>query len=596
MSRGRTHRRLALFMGLAIVFLFALFGRTFYVQVVAAPKLQQQADNQHVRTITLDAPRGTIVDRNGETLAISRTMASIYADPRHVADPAATAGRLAPVLGLSKQELLAKLTSDSGFRYLARKVDPAIGAKVKALKLAGIGVLSEPKRVYPKGALAPQLLGFVGGEHYSGMEGLEYEYDQRLSGKPGVMQVVRDLSGDRLSTISTTPAESGSELALTIDAQIQFEAEKALTAAVAEFKAKRGCALVMDPETGEILAMASTPSFSPDQYGSQDRSTGGTRNWLVTDQCEPGSTFKMITVAAALENGIATPDSTFTLPSEIKVYGKTIHEADLNVAASRTLTVTQILSQSSNIGAVTLGREVGKDRLVEMIDKFGFTQKLGIDFPGETAGELPERWNGVTIYQVPMGQGVAVSPLQLAAAYAAIANDGILVQPHLVKNGVQAWSRRVVSPAVAASLRDMLLVTVEEGTGKNARLTGYEVAGKTGTAQKPNEKKAGYSDQVIASFVGMVPADAPRLVVLVMIDEPQTLHKGAQVAAPVFATITDFALKRLGIAPTPTVREDPTTAGSTTSDADASDTKASDAGTPIDGAGDSGTTDEVDSE
>jgi cell division protein FtsI (penicillin-binding protein 3) len=197
----------------------------------------------------------------------------------------------------------------------------------------------------------------------------------------------------------------------------------------------------------------------------------------------------------------------------------------------------------------------------------------------------------VTIYQVPMGQGVAVSPLQLAAAYAAIANDGVLVQPHLVKNGVQAWSRRVVSPAVAASLRGMLLVTVEEGTGKNARLAGYEVAGKTGTAQKPNEKKSGYSDQVIASFVGMVPAAAPRLVVLVMIDEPQTQHKGAQVAAPVFATITDFALKRLGIAPTPTMGEGPITAGSTTSDAEASD-----AGASIDGAGDGGATDEADSE
>jgi cell division protein FtsI (penicillin-binding protein 3) len=445
--------------------------------------------------------------------------------------------------------LLNKLKDNVGFKYLVRKVDPAIGARVKALKLDGIGVLSEPKRIYPKGALAPQLLGFVGGEHYRGMEGLEYEYDKLLSGQAGETQVVRDLSGNRLSTISTTPAIPGSSVTLTIDSEIQFEAEKALAAAVKEDQATRACALVMDPKTGEILAMASTPIFDPATYGSQDRKTGGTRNWAVTDQCEPGSTFKMVTVAAALENGLVTPDTRFTLPNEIKVYDKTIHEADAAVPATRTLTVTEILSKSSNIGAVTLGKEVGKEYLVDMIERFGFRKKLGIDLPGEAAGQLPEKWNGVTIYQVPMGQGVAVSPLQLAAAYAAIANDGVLVQPHLVDHALDPWSRRVVSSAVAAQLRAMLTVTVEQGTGKKARLQGYQVAGKTGTAQKPNVKSSGYSDEVIASFVGMVPADAPRLVILVMIDAPKTQRSGSKVAAPVFATIADFALKRLGIAP-----------------------------------------------
>jgi cell division protein FtsI (penicillin-binding protein 3) len=549
MNVSRTHKRLALFMGFAVVFLVALFARTFYVQVVAAPSLQEKADNQHVRTIPLDAPRGTIFDRNGDALAISRTMASVYADPRHVNDPAKTAALLAPVLGLPEQELLDKLRDDSGFRYLARKIDPAIGARVKALKLEGIGVLSEPKRIYPKGALAPQLLGFVGGKDYQGMEGLEYEYDDVLSGEPGQTQVVRDPSGNRLSTISTTDPVPGSSLTLTIDSEIQFEAEKALAAAVDEYKATRACALVMDPQTGEILAMASTPVFSPEDYASADLKKGAARNWMVTDQCEPGSTFKMVTVAAALENGIVTPDTPFTLPNEIKVYDKTIHEADTNVPLTRTLTVTQILSKSSNIGAVTLGKEVGREHLVDMIEKFGFTERLGIDFPGETRGQLPQRWNGVTIYQVPMGQGVAVSPLQLATAYAAIANDGVLMQPHLVREAANLWSRRVVSPAVASQLRGMLTVTVEQGTGKKARLQGYKVAGKTGTAQKPNEKTSGYSDQVIASFVGMVPADAPRLLILVMIDEPKTERSGAKVAAPVFATIADFALKRLGIAP-----------------------------------------------
>jgi cell division protein FtsI/penicillin-binding protein 2 len=551
MSISRTQRRLALFMGLSVLFLVALFGRTFYVQVIAAPDLQKAADKQHVRTITLDAPRGTIYDRDGETLAISRTMASIYADPQDVTDPNKTAAQLAPILNVSKSDLLEKLTDKkSTFKYLVRKVDPSIGARVKALGLDGIGVLSEPKRVYPKGALAPQLLGFVGGTDYTGMEGLEYEYDELLSGEAGTMQVVRDLSGNRLSTISTNKAQPGESITLTIDAEIQFEAEQALADAVDEFEAKRGCALVMDPRTGEILAMASTPTFNPEAYGLQDRSTGGARNWIITDMCEPGSTFKMVTVAAALENGVADPDTTFILPDVITAYDKVIHEAEeKGVPAVRTLTVTQILSLSSNIGAVTLGREVGKDRLVEMIKKFGFTKKLGIDFPGETAGALPEKWNGVTIYQVPMGQGVAVSPLQLATAYSAIANNGVLIQPHLVQDAQQPWSRRVVSWTVAAQLRAMLQVTVEEGTGKKARLEGYTVAGKTGTAQKPNEKTAGYSDEVIASFIGMVPADQPRLVVLVMIDEPQTERLGAKVAAPVFARIADFALKRLSIPP-----------------------------------------------
>ena len=339
----------------------------------------------------------------------------------------------------------------------------------------------------------------------------------------------------------------------------------------------------MDPTTGEILAMASTPVFSPTDYGSQDQSTGGTRNWMVTDMYEPGSTFKMVTVAAALENGIVTPDTLFTLPDQLTAFDYVIHEAEAGTPAVRNLTVTQILAKSSNIGAVTLGKEVGKDRLVEMIKKFGFTQKLGIDFPGETAGQLPEKWNGVTIYQVPMGQGVAVSPLQLATAYSAIANNGLLIQPHLTKNpSTQPWTRQVVSPTVAAQLRAMLYVTVEEGTGKKAQLDGYEVAGKTGTAQKPNEKSKGYSSEVVSSFVGMVPADQPRLVVLVMIDEPQTERLGAKVAAPVFARIADFALKRLGIPPS----TGDASLGTTTSTVGSTDTTQLDAGTPSTDPGD----------
>jgi cell division protein FtsI (penicillin-binding protein 3) len=553
MTTSRANRRLALFMGFAVLFLAGLLGRAFYVQVIAAPALQEKAEEQHVRTVELTAPRGTIYDRNGNALAISKTMASIYANPRQIKaeDAPGIAERLSPILGLSEQTLLVKLRDDAGFRYLARRVDPAIGQKVRGLKIQGIGVLSEPMRVYPMGALAPQVLGFVGGTDYTGMEGIEFQYDEELAGESGEMQMVHDLSGNRLSTVVTREVRPGTSLTLTIDSELQFEAERALAAAVEEHEAQKACAVVIDPANGEILALANTPVFNTNDFASSGVTKADRRNWAVTDQYEPGSTFKMVVVAAALDTGLVEPDTTFTLAKQMEVYDKTIHEAEDHVPEVRELTVTQILAQSSNIGAVTLGKEVGKERLAEMIRRFGFTEKLGIDFPGEAAGQMlpPAKWNGVTIANVPMGQGIAASPLQLAAAYAAVANDGVLVQPHLVRGETTPWTRRVVSEEVAAQLREMLRVTVADGTGQRARLEGYVVAGKTGTAQKA--EVGGYShERFIVSFVGMVPSDDPRLVILVMVDEPTKELSGARVAAPVFAKIADFALRRLGVAPT----------------------------------------------
>jgi len=550
MTVSRANRRLALFMGFALLFLGALLARTFYVQVVAAPGLQERADNQHVRTVQLDAPRGIIYDRDGEPLAISQTMATVYANPRQVKDAVAVARQLAPILGLPAEDLLTKLGSDSGFEYLARKIDQDSGQKIKELKIVGIGVCSEDKRVYPKGALAPQLLGFVGTDN-TGLAGLEKQYDEMLSGRPGRLQVVSDLSGNRLATVSLDEGQPGTSITLTVDEDIQFEAERVLTEVVEQFQAKKAWAVVIEPSTGEILAMANTPVFDTNDYGSteeQDR-----RNRVVIDQYEPGSTFKMVVTAAALEEGLVSPETTFSLGREIKVYDRVVHESHQNIPALRELTVTQILAQSSNVGAVKLGLEVGKKRLVDMIRQFGFTERLDVDFPAEAQGQMlaPEKWSGTTIANVPIGQGIATSPLQLAAAYAAIANNGTLVQPHLVRDSGEPWTRAVVSETVAAQLRAMLTVSVEDGTGKQAQVEGYEVAGKTGTAQKVKADCSGYDeDRFIASFVGMVPADSPRLVILVMVDEPTTEHLGAYVAAPAFAKIADFALKRLGIAPT----------------------------------------------
>jgi len=548
----RTNRRLALFMGLAVLFLVGLLGRSFYVQVIAAPDLQQKADDQSTRVVTIDAPRGVIYDRTGEALAISETMATVYANPLQVEDPVAAAALLAPVLSIPEKELRDRLSGDSGFRYLARKIDPALGEEVKKLEIPGIGVTTEEKRVYPKGALAPQLLGFVGGDEYRGIAGLEYQYDDILAGEPGEMRVISDpTTGSRIATVSIREAKSGQSITLTIDEQIQFETEKVLADVVQEFEAKKAFAVVIDPSDGEILAMANTPIFDTNDFASGEIAEIDRRNSVVNDQYEPGSTFKMVVTAAALEEGLVEPDTVFRLGPEIAIYDRVVHEAHEGVPDERRLTVTQILAESSNVGAVTLGLEVGKTRLVEMIRKLGFTEKLDIDFPGEAPGQMlaPEKWSGTTIANVPIGQGIAASPLQLATAYSAIANDGVLVQPHMVRDGEQPYTREVVNRAVAGQLREMLTVTVDEGTGSRARVPGYEVAGKTGTAQKVNDDGGYAEDRFIASFVGMVPAEDPQLVILVMVDEPATEHLGAYVAAPAFAKIAEFALKRLGIPP-----------------------------------------------
>ena len=447
-------------------------------------------------------------------------MATVYANPQQVKDPASTAEALAPLLKKPVGELLEKLNEDSGFKYLARKVEAAIGEEVKALDLDGVFVCTEDKRVYPTGALAPQLLGFVGTDNV-GLAGLEKEYEELLAGDAGTLQVMSDQSGNRLSTTHLEEASPGDSITLTIDKDIQFEVEKVLSDVVEEFDAKKACAVFIDPDTGEILAMANTPVFDTNDYGSVDEKDR--RNSVVTDQYEPGSTFKMVVAAAALEAGLVTPETKFTLGRTIQVYDVEVHEAHEDVAEVRELTVTDILAQSSNVGAVTLGLEVGKDRLVDMIEKFGFTKKLGIDFPGEASGRCCRRRSGRAPPSPTSPSGRASRPVlsnwrpptrpsPTTACWCS--RIWCAMSPH-------PWTRRVVSEKVAAQLRAMLAVTVEDGTGTKAQMSGYQVAGKTGTAQKVNEEEGGYADdRFVASFVGMVPADEPRLVILVMVDEP----------------------------------------------------------------------------
>ena len=548
MNVRQADRRLALFMGVALVFLLAIFGRVFYVQVLAAPGLKAKAESQSVATPTLSAHRGSILDRSGEVLACPQPMATVSATPYLVKDPAKTAAKLAPLLRVSEKELTTKFTGKGGFVYLARKIDPSVGAKVKALKLTGVDVSSEDLRVYPDRALAPQLLGFVDTEN-KGVAGLEKQYDALLSGTPGSEQVVRDVLGQRLKTLSEKASTNGRNLTLTIDSDIQYEADTVLTELVRQFSAEKASAVVLDPQTGEVLAMANTPVFDTNAFAQTK--PADQRNATVSDQYEPGSTFKVVVAAAALSAGLVTPETTFSLTPTLTLYDLVVHEAEA-VPGVRHLSVTQIIAQSSNVGAVTLGRQVGKNRLTDMIYRFGFTQPLGIDFPGETGGSMPspEKWSGTTIGNVPIGQGVAVTPLQMASAYAAIANGGLLMQPHLVKDGKSHVLRQVISPVVASELRSMLTVTVQSGTGTRAQVQGYDVAGKTGTAQAFNPNGGGYAEgKYVASFVGMVPADTPRLVILVVVNEPSSQHLGGDVAAPAFAAIAKFSLEHLGIAP-----------------------------------------------
>jgi cell division protein FtsI (penicillin-binding protein 3) len=550
MSGLGTNRRLLVLSVSLLVAFGLLVVRAVVVQAVHGAQYRAEAGRQHVQDLTLDAKRGVIYDRNGAELAVSQRMATVYATPFLIEDPAVTAAKLAPLLGVKQSELQAKLAAGGGYVRLARKIDPAIGAQVTKLKLAGVGVQPEDKRVYPRGALAAQLLGFVGTEN-EGLTGLELQYQGVLTGLPGQRRVVTDPTGRSLDILSDSASQQGSALVLTIDEDIQFEAEQVLADTVKQFGAKKATAVVIDPRNGEVLAMADSPGYDANKF--LDATEAERRNIVVTDLYEPGSTFKMVVAAAALEHGLVTKDTVMQVPSTIKVYDRTVHEAETNLPAMRKLTVTQILSESSNVGAVMLGQKVGKTDLVDMIDRFGFTKPLGIDFPGEAGGIMlrPDKWSGSTIANVPIGQGISVTPLQIASAYATIANGGVFVQPHLVRDRGTPQTHRVVSATVAGDLMQMLQVTVDSGTGQNARLQGYAVAGKTGTAQKVNQDGSGYSNtKFISSFVGMVPAQSPRLVILVTVDEPSKgVYYGSDVAAPAFARIADFALKHLEIPP-----------------------------------------------
>jgi cell division protein FtsI (penicillin-binding protein 3) len=549
------NRRIRLLVAVFAVVFVAAFARVAWLQAVKAQTLDRLATSQHREDLEVPAERGTIFDRLGVQLAFGERAITVYANPKQIADPRETAIAAGEALGLDPGKLYPLLTDRSkGFVYLARKADPEKADALKAQELAGIGFYPEERRVYPQQAIASEIVGYAGTEN-RGLSGLELQLDQELAGKDGSKTIVRDPFGRTIDVVESNPVQNGKDVFLTVDNTLQGRVERVLRHTVARWGAKSASAVVLDPRTGGILALAVEPGFDANEYPTvakweQDR----LRNTAVTDTYEPGSTFKIVTVGGVLESNIVSPSTKFRLPYKLPVADRVIHDA--LPRGTQTMTVSKILSRSSNVGVVTLALQLQREGLSEWIRRFGFGRKTGIDFPGESRGivKRPEEWSGSSIGNVPIGQGIAVTPIQMAAAYGAIANGGIWRQPHLVdriegSERVTTKRRRVLSEQTAQQLTRMLRGVVEEGSGTYARVPGYRVAGKTGTAAKP-DPNGGYSDtRYVASFVGFAPASRPRLVVLVTVDEPRGAIWGGTVAAPPFAAIAHFALQYLEIQP-----------------------------------------------
>jgi cell division protein FtsI/penicillin-binding protein 2 len=538
-------RRIGALFAVFLVLLLLAGVRSAWLGTVDGQDLKGRAVAQQVEDVTVAARRGTITDRNGVELAVSENSITVFADPRVVKDPGGTASQLAPFLGRPYQELLTKLSDRTkGFVYLARKLPLSKGTLVQKLKIPGIGTTDEPRRVYPQGTLAGQLLGSVGVDNY-GLSGIEQSLESKLHGKDGKRRITNDALGQPVSIVDSKRAEAGEDVQLTIDANIQERVESVLAGVGQTYQPKGATALVIDPRNGSILALANWPPVDPSKPGApsyltQDRS--------VQSNYEPGSTFKAFTVAGALEEKLITPDTAFDLPVQLQVADRTITDAHDRGPVS--LSVAQILAQSSNIGAVRIGQRLGVTRFDKWVRRFGFGSSTGIDLPGEQAGIVlkPSQYSGSSIGNLPIGQGIAVTPMQMATGYEAIANGGVIHRPHVIQ-GDPAPARRVISGRTSAQVSRMLEgVLSAGGTAEEAQVDGYTLAGKTGTAEKAIP--GGYSKtDFIASFIGFAPARNPRLLVTVMVDTPRGNYYGGVVAAPAFEKIVSFALPYLRIPP-----------------------------------------------
>ena len=541
----------------ALLFLNVV-GRAFYLQIIQHETLVKKADKQHQHKVDLTPGRGSILDCNGTTLAESIHMDSCYAEPRRIKDVDGTAGVLAPILGIPKSELISRLSVNKSFTWIERWLAPEVATRVKNMKLPGIGFAPESKRFYPNMEIAAHVVGFTGRDP-NGLEGIELKYDSTILGNTGYMITERDALGRNIAIKDTVIKDSspGKSVILTLDKTIQFIAEKELAKAVAESHAKGGMALVMESATGKVLAMANYPTFNPNAYTRY--TLAQLRNHVVTDSFEPGSTFKVFTIAAALDSGIIKAPDVYNCENGVyRVAGRTIHDDHPH---SR-LNISEIIKYSSNIGAAKIGFKMGEERLSSYLRNFGFGGRTGIDLPGESPGNLKKHMYGIDLATTSFGQGVSLSTIQLVSALSAVANGGNLMKPYLVEqilddNGtvVQKFEpqlvRRVISADTAEKVTKMMeTVTGDGGTGTKAALDGFRVAGKTGTAQKVDPVTRAYSpSKRIGSFVGFVPSDKPKLTIAVIIDEPQGVKYGGVVAAPAFRGIAQNSLAYLKIQP-----------------------------------------------
>ena len=550
-------RLLVLLGGLSVSFAL-IAARLVWVQGVDSSHFVALASVQRDRTVTLPATRGQIVDRNGNVLAMSVDAKTIIADPKQISDPQAEAGTLAPLLGVGVADLRKTLSNGSGFAYLAHQVPPATASKVMALRLPGITDVDDPKRVYPDGQLASQVLGFVGSDN-QGLAGLESTHNAVLAGRPGQEEMQADPQGQEIVSAgsATTPPVQGARIQLTLDQDIQYESEAVLAQAVQAYHAEGGTIVVMQPSTGDVLALANSPTFDPNAFATA--TAEALTNRAVSDVYEPGSVSKVITASAALESGVITTQTVVSVPDTLRLAGSLFHDAETHPTLN--LTLQQILEQSSNVGTIKVADLVGKQTLDAYLRKYGYGSITGIGLPGESAGILPglSHWSATELPTAAIGQGVAVTVMQMMSVYATVANGGVRVPPRIVQAESDASGhmkpvrgappQRVIHASTARTLTSMLLQVVRgsTGTGAEAAVPGYEVAGKTGTAEKP--AGGGYSGYV-ASFIGFAPAANPQLEVGVVLDQPTPIW-GADTAAPTFKTVMQFALQRLGIGPGP---------------------------------------------
>ncbi len=541
-------RRIGLIFALFLLLLGAATARAAWIGTAGSGDLKARAATQQVEELEVSARRGTITDRNDVELAVSEDSVTVFGNPLQIKDPAGVAAQLAPIVDGDEQELTELLADRStGFVYLARKIPPAAGEQVEKLKIEGIGTVAEPRRTYPQGELAGQLIGAVGVEN-EGLTGLEQQYEDSLHGDDGQRKIVRDALGEPVSIVDTDSSTPGEDLQLTIDAALQERVEAVMGEVADTFSPKGATAVVMDPRNGEVLSLANWPRVDPNDIAAADESA--IQNRAVMSAFEPGSTFKAFTVAGALEEGLITPDTRLDLPPELQVADRTIGEAHARGYVN--LSVAEILAQSSNVGSVMIGQKLGPKHFDKWVRRFGFGSTTGVDLPGESPGIVlrPREYSGSSIGNLPIGQGIAVTPLQMAAGYSAIANGGVMHEPTVIK-GEDDEGHRVVSKKTAEQVATMLEgVLAAGGTAEEAQVPGYVLAGKTGTAEKIDPDTGAYSEtKFFSSFIGFAPAKNPRLMVAVMVDEPSGMYYGGEVAAPAFEKIMEFALPYLRIPP-----------------------------------------------